>query len=224
MPNLNEWRWAVGLAVLSVIVARLPVLRWLVYPFDVLNTFVHEMSHGIATVLTGGSFRRFEIYPNTEGVAWTAGGIRWIVASAGYLGSALVGGGLLLLSARQINAPKVLLIFGIILTIASVLFVRNLFGIVAALVLCGGLIAAALKLEPRWNTLLLLFIAVQITLNALDSLWDLVRLSSFRRHVVSDAQIMQQATGVPALVWAILWSGLSLLILWQAIRWAYVRD
>ena len=223
MPNMNEWKWAVGLAVVSLILARLPILRWLVYPFDLLNTFVHELSHGVATVLTGGSFHRFEIYANTEGVALTRGGVRWIVASAGYLGSAVVGGLLLWLSARNVTAQKVLLVFGIILTITSVLFVRNFFGIMAALVLCGGLIAAALKLEPRWNTLLLLFIAVQITLNALDSLWDLVRLSSFRRHVVSDAQIMQQATGVPAIIWAIIWSGLSLLILWQAIRLAYVE-
>ncbi|KPL81169.1 M50 family metallopeptidase [Herpetosiphon geysericola] len=224
MLRNNELWIAIAIAVTSTIIARLPVLHWLVYPFELFNTFVHELGHGFATLLTGGKFDRFEVYANGEGVAWTAGGIRWIVASAGYLSSALVGGALLILSARGISANRVTLIIGIALFVLCGLFVRNLFGILVGVVLAGAFIAASYKLALHLNEWLLLILGVQTILNALDSLWDLLRLSSYRRHVTSDALIMQQATGVPAILWALVWSGIALLILWQAIRFAYFRD
>jgi hypothetical protein len=33
---------------------------------------------------------------------------------------------------------------------------------------------------------------------------------------------MQSATGVPAVVWALVWSSLAIVILWQAVRVAYL--
>lgn len=224
MPRNNDVWILIGLAVLSSVLARLPLLRMTVYPFQLFNTFVHELSHGFAALITGGSFRRFEVYANGEGVAWSAGGIRWIVASAGYIGSAIVGGTLLITVARGVPAEKIILGLGIGLGILCLLFVRNIFGIVAGLLIAAALIGVATQLAPRWNLGLLLFLTVQMCLNALDSLWDLLRLSSFHRSQVSDARIMQQATGIPAIVWAILWSAIALLILWQSVRLAYFRN
>ncbi|MDD3146729.1 MAG: M50 family metallopeptidase, partial [Candidatus Riflebacteria bacterium] len=59
----------------------------LVLPIKYLTVFFHELSHGLAAVLTGGSIVRIEVNANLGGVCWTAGGIRFIVISAGYLGS-----------------------------------------------------------------------------------------------------------------------------------------
>lgn len=224
MQRHNDLWILIGLAVLSSILARLPLLNLLVYPFQIFNTFIHELSHGLAAALTGGSFRRFEVYVNGEGVAWSAGGIRWIVASAGYIGSALFGGILLVIAARGVAAEKIILGLGIGLGILCVLFVRNIFGVLAGLVIAGALIGFATQLAPRWNVWLLLFLTVQMGLNALGSLWDLLQLSASFRSRTTDAQIMQQATGVPALVWALLWSGIALLILWQSVRLAYFRE
>jgi hypothetical protein len=44
-----------------------------------------------SAVITGGAFRRFEINPDLSGVAFSAGGVAWIISSAGYVGSALFG-------------------------------------------------------------------------------------------------------------------------------------
>jgi hypothetical protein len=223
MPRNNDLWILIGLALLSVVLARLPLLSLLVYPFKLFNTFIHEMSHALAALLTGGRVDRFEIYHDGSGVALVRGGWTWIVASAGYLGSALVGGLLLLLTARGVAPRTVLLALGVILAIMCLLFVRNPFGIVTGLLLVAALIAAATRLEPRWSGGLLLFLTVQMCLKALDSLWDLLRISSSLRDRATDAQIMQQATGVPSLVWALLWSAVALLILWQSVRMAYFK-
>ncbi|HYF61490.1 MAG TPA: M50 family metallopeptidase, partial [Herpetosiphonaceae bacterium] len=122
-------------------------------------------------------------------------------------------------------APRsVLLALGVVLAIMGLLFVRNLFGMLAGLALVAALIGAATKLEPRWSGALLLFLTVQMCLKSLDSLWDLLRIStSLRGRATTDAQIMQQITGVPGLVWALLWSAAALLILWQSVRIAYFK-
>ena len=223
MPRNNDLWILIGLAVASLVLARLPLLNLLVYPFELFNTFVHEISHALAALLTGGSVQRFEIYPNGSGVALVRGGITWIVASAGYLGSALVGSGLLLLVSRGVTPRTVLLVLGVGLLVMCVLFVRNIFGIVAGIGLTAALIGAATQLPPRLSAALLLFLTVQMCLKALDSLWDLLRISS-SSHRTSDAQIMRQVTGVPAIIWALLWSMAALLLLWQAVRWAYFRE
>src|SRR5690348_6920651 len=81
----------VGLGFLSVLLWNVPVLKLLFYPFRILNVFIHELSHGFAAAMTGGKFQRFVILPDL-GIAFSGGGMQWIVLSAGYLGSALFGG------------------------------------------------------------------------------------------------------------------------------------
>ena len=50
-------------------------------------TLVHELGHGLAAILTGGSFLYFEVFPNGGGLAHTSGGLRFVVIPAGYLGA-----------------------------------------------------------------------------------------------------------------------------------------
>jgi hypothetical protein len=221
--RLRELMLVLGMAFTSIVLWRVPIIGWLWYPFQVYGTFVHELSHGIATVLTGGEFRRFVVNPDLSGTATSAGGIRWIVVSAGYLGSAAFGGILTLLSASAVPARRVLVALGLILGILSLLFVRNLFGLAAGMVLTTLLVVAGRKLQELWADGLLLLLAVQMMLNAVDSVFGLVQLSALHGTTRTDAQIMAHATGIPAIAWAALWSLLSLVILLASLRVAYYR-
>jgi hypothetical protein len=225
---LADWRQrevllVLGLALATLLIWRLPGVGWLLYPFQVFGTFVHELSHGLAAILTGGQFARFLVRPDLSGTALSAGGIRWIVTSAGYLGSAIFGGVLTLLSASSVPARRVLFWLGVTLGIMSLLFVRNLFGLAAGAALAGLLIVAGRKLREPWADGLVLLLAVQMMLSALDSVADLVLISAVSGATRTDAQIMAQATGIPAMIWAVLWSGLSLAILLVSLRVAYRR-
>jgi hypothetical protein len=212
-----------GLAITTIVAARVPVVGWLLYPFAVYGTFVHELSHGLAAMLTGGAFQRFVVNPDLSGTAIAAGGIGWIVISAGYLGSTIFGGILTLLSASAVPARRVLVGLGLTLGVLTLLFVRNLFGLVAGVGLAALLFAAGRRLHETWADGLLLLLAVQMMLSALDSVFDLVQISAVRGTTRTDAQIMAQTTGIPAIAWAGLWSGLSLVILLISLRLAYRR-
>jgi hypothetical protein len=211
----------IALAVTSLVLMRVPLIGWLFYPFELFVTYIHEICHGLAALLTGGRFVQFTVAPNGSGQALTAGGWRWAISSAGYVGSALIGGLLLIVAASRGSAQGVLFWLGVLLGIACLIWARNLFGFGVGLLMAAALMAAGLRLGVDWSGLLLLFLAVQATLGALDSLFGLIQLSTFHRGVLTDAQIMAHSTGVPAVVWSILWSGLSLTILWQALRLAY---
>src|SRR5262245_57803720 len=165
----------VGLGFLSVLLWQVPVVKLLFYPFRLLDTFVHELSHGFAAGMTGGRFMKFEVNPLLSGRAWAYGGMTLIVASAGFLGTALFGGFLVLLTTASIPARVVLIGIGLLLGLLCLLFVANCFGIVAGWTLAGLLFVAGWQLDDEGAAAILLFLAVQMILASFDSLFDLVK-------------------------------------------------
>ena len=71
-----------------------------VVPLKILIVFFHEVSHAIATFLTGGEVISLSISANQGGVVWSRGGNRFITLTAGYLGSLMIGIGLLIAATR----------------------------------------------------------------------------------------------------------------------------
>ena len=71
-----------------------------VVPLKILIVFFHEASHAIATILTGGKVLSLSISANQGGEVWSQGGNRFITLTAGYLGSLLIGIGLLIAATR----------------------------------------------------------------------------------------------------------------------------
>jgi hypothetical protein len=229
MPREDElFQGEIGLVLLLSIVSvalwRVPIIGLLFYPFHIFGTFIHELSHGLAAMLTGGEFRRFVVNLDQSGTAWSVGGIRWIITSAGYVGSALFGGLLIIISARDVPSHYVLTALGIALGVLCLIFVRNLFGVAAGLILAGLLIYAGEQLQSDWADLLLLLLAVQMALHALNSVFNLVWLSTNQAGVRTDAQIMQDITHIPAPFWALIWTVLSCGILVLALRTAYYQS
>ncbi|PDV97923.1 M50 family metallopeptidase [Candidatus Chloroploca asiatica] len=204
-----------GLSLLLTVLWRVPILGWLLYPLRLLDTFVHEMSHGVAAIMTGGRFERFVVYPNREGLAHIRGGNRFVVVSAGYLGPALLGGALILLSATDLAEQMILMGLGLGLALLCLRFVRNLFGMVAGLLLASSLIAAGWYLSPQPASWLFLLLMMHLPLSAANSLVDLMRLSVRRSHREqrTDAEVLAEMTHLPALVWALFWFILALIIM-----------
>jgi len=214
----RHWRDLLLLALALIVLWHLPWLGWLVYPFRLFGTFVHELSHGLAAVATGGDFQRFSVHPDLSGLAWSAGGIRVIVASAGYIGSAIFGGVLITLHARWLSARALLLGMGIVFGMLCLLFVRNLFGIASALVLTAAMVYAGLKFTEPWRDALVKVLALQLILDGYNSLFTVLRLSGNGSR--TDADAMAQLTWLPASFWAVLWILASTTILFFVLRFA----
>lgn len=201
--------------IFTLILRHIPVLRWLVYPFQLFVTLVHELSHGLAALLTGGRFLQFTMASDSSGMAATAGGWRWVIIPAGYLGAAVFGGLLLVFTLRSTQERRrwLAVSLGLFFALTTILFARNL-----AAVTVGSISAFAL-LALGWYgpPLLLLFglnlLAIQSILNAIDSLLGLTRLNAGPFQLPNDAQAMANLTHIPALFWAAFWSLTAVTIL-----------
>jgi peptidase M50B-like protein len=221
-------------ATISVLLWFIPFAEFLTYPFRIFVTFIHEGGHALAALLTGNSVASLSVAMNGSGETYTTqGGLisQVIVSSAGYLGSMAFGGLLLVLIRKAIAARLMLLgsaIFVFTLTMIYGLF-KPLFSIdawsgIPFTLFAGTAISVGLVLIARFATARVAafftsFLAVQCVLNALFDLKTVFFLSNpFGPRVATDAVNMANATGIPALFWAVIWIALALGVLWFAMR------
>jgi len=105
----------------------IPIVAAVTMPFRNLGIFVHEMGHGLFTLLTGGSFLWFQMEMMKGGVAVTAGGIRAFTLTGGLLAPALFGALLLQASTRVVNIKRVLMIMASFFLIGVFYMIKPLF-------------------------------------------------------------------------------------------------
>jgi hypothetical protein len=181
-----------------------------VYPLKLLVVFFHELSHGLAAIVTGGRIVGIELVPQEGGLCRTAGGSRFLVLSAGYLGSLVWGGVILLLAAKSRQDRKITLALGLVLLGTAVLWVRPMISFAMAFALLAGaaLVGASRLLSPGVNDFLLRLVGLTSLFYAVfDIQDDILR----RPHLTeSDAAQLAALTGIPTLVWGVIWMGLAL--------------
>jgi hypothetical protein len=94
----------------SLLLWNLPFGGVLLYPFKLLATWLHEMSHGIVMLVTGNGLDRVTIYRDTSGLAHAGGEAGPIalafIATAGYMGTALWGALLLVVLRPHTRAAR----------------------------------------------------------------------------------------------------------------------
>lgn len=225
----------IGLAgLVTLLIAFIPWLSWLNYPFRLLLTIVHELGHGLAALLTGGEFRGFVIYPSGAGLAFTAGGWRWVIIPAGYVGVALFGAVLILLGRSHWWSRLALGLMGTTMiwlsvwygvpTILSIDLLIGLLTTISGLVFGSFFVWVALKAAPGWIVFLLHLVAIQAGLTAFSDLMVVMGLSlNFFNAPANDARSMAEMTFIPAIVWAVLWVGLAAVLIGGAIWMTWVQ-
>lgn len=184
--------------------------RPLMIPLVYLNTHVHELAHVLAAMASGGRAEHIKVFANGAGVAPIYGGILPIVASAGYVGASMVGGAMIAASRTEKHSRLSLQLLGGSLAVSSVVFVRgDLVGWVAGALWAAVLLVGAKKLSGEGLGFAVAFLGVQQCLTSAHALLVLYDISA-TTDMHSDAKIMEQATGLPDVVWAGLWILLSL--------------
>ncbi len=186
-----------------------------VYPFRLFVVFLHEISHGLAAVATGGAIVSIAISPDEGGVCLTRGGWPFLVLNAGYLGSLLFGALFLLLGARRRSAAPVVASIGAFTLVATLLYVRSVFGFVYCVLAGLALLLVATKLPGEVSEIVLAAIGA---MSALYAIADMVSDAVVRQVAASDASQLAQATGLPALLWGVLWIAASVVTLAAVAR------
>ncbi len=213
-----------------------PFANYIVYPLQLFATFVHEGSHVLAALMTGGSVQSLTVSPDTSGAvlsvtnSWLS---QMITSSAGYLGTTFFGILLLVWMRYNFSARKALYFTSGFVAVMTAVFgfaapAWNFFsaqvsiGSVAFTVISGaalsaGLFALAKFAELKWVNFALAFLAVQCLLNSVFSLKTLFIISAMTDSH-SDAMNMQEATGLPAVAWVVIWIVLSLVMISVGLR------
>jgi hypothetical protein len=193
-------------------------LRFLLLPLIYFNTYVHELSHAFATLLTGGNVREMKIFADGSGVTLSVGGIGFVLASAGYVGSAIVGGLLVYCSRTVKGAKQMLLVAAAFIGFGMFLFVRgDTVGVLAGIGWLAALLAAAFFFEGPAAVFAAQFLGVQQCLTSVFAFLVLIRVTNGDLGH-SDATNMQDMTHVPAIVWSLLWMALGIAAIGIGLR------
>jgi len=191
-----------------------------VLPLKLFVVFLHEISHGIAAIATGGRIDRIVINMNEGGACYCGGGSPFVTLSAGYLGSLAWGLLLVWLARFDRRAHWTAAAVGAATGLITLFFVRSLFGFVFGLAFAGALLIAARFLSGRWNARILYALGLTSALYAiLDIKSDVLERSGLQ----SDARMLADLTGVPTLVWGVLWIGIALGVVYLVSRRALRR-
>lgn len=220
-----------GLALLVVVILwNVPFFSTLLYPLRLFVTFIHEVGHIIAAVLTGGQPQGFVVYSNGAGVAYTAGGLRAVILPAGYIGTALFGASLFYIANIWEKTRVITRVLSYSLIGFSVIFtLPNLFGGLLALTI--GVVSGLLLLElsrrgsDNFNLLVLNVLAMITGLNAVLDVFHIVENPDVRGVVNNDAAAFSQqfAPWIPASVWALIWAAAAVALLAGAVYFSVIR-
>ena len=192
-----------------------------VYPLKVFVVLLHEISHAMIAVATGGTIERIVLDPNQGGACYCPGGNAFLTLSAGYLGS--LAWGALLISAGQmkrINSRLVTGAVGLRVVGLTLAYVRSTFGFWFGLAFGSVLFLGALRLSAAVNQGILLTLGLTSCLYAiLDIKSDVLDRPELR----SDAAMLGELTGIHTVVWGGLWITVAVLASAWLFQWSYRR-
>jgi hypothetical protein len=202
----------IAITTAAFILAYIPILN---IPFTWFTTFFHEISHGLMAVLTGGEVHSINLHLRGSGLCTSSGGIRFLVTFAGYPG-AVFWGFLLYLMADEVshkNTNILACMMAGLIAIVALLWGSGLitWGIMAFMLV---VLLSIIKLqEATLMKTALKFIGIYVLLDAIR--FPLYLIDG--RHF-GDGATMSNLTGLPEIVWVIIWLGIGvggLLILWR---------
>lgn len=204
-----------------ILISVLVFVLWntpVVFPLKVLVVFMHELSHGLAAVVTGGSIEAISLSVQEGGHAITRGGNGFVILSSGYLGSLLLGV-LLLLVAIKTHADRALLgLFGSVTLLVTVLYIRDLFPLIFCGVTGVAMVATSRYLSRPINDFVLRVIGLSSLIYVpYDIFSDTIARSGLR----SDAYMLAEQYGGPTMLWGGLWLVLSLAVVWFCLRYTF---
>lgn len=203
----TQWREVISLVIIMTITLML-WNTWAVYPLKLMVVFFHEFSQGLMGLLTGGKITAMSITPAMQGEIQIEGGHPLSILLAGYWGSLAWGIGLYILALKWSRASWINTALGVLIYTVAVAYVSPFtMGFAAAALSGAGMVFAAIKLPDFINRILIKVIALT---NCLYALFDVRSAATGASSLQSDADRLAELTGVPAVLWGLLWIGIAL--------------
>jgi len=178
-----------------------------------VGTYHHELCHGIASLATGGEFHKFHVHPSGNGLCITSGGNRYLTVAAGYVGTVLAGAILLAQSINYLPAVVLLQIMTLLLAL-STLKAGDLHTAAIGITVAAALGASSVLFPNAWMTRFLMnFLGVLLVWQGIAALKVLLIVSATKEGTGSDAEVLGALTNKHPLFWALVLSGIAIVIL-----------
>jgi hypothetical protein len=213
------------LLVVVLIAAALAVPRASWRWFGLFTTLVHELGHAVAALLTGRLVTGIHVNRDHSGSAASRGRPGFGAAFSGFFGypsPAIVG--FALVAAVFGGYTRAALLVGTVAIVATLLFIRNLFGALVVVVASAACAALWLWATPAVQSIALLAVGVALLVGAVRGLATVVgvHVARRRRLPTSDAWLLAQQTGIPSFLWLLGFAVVIGACLWGVRRQASV--
>ncbi|MFE9652883.1 M50 family metallopeptidase [Micromonospora sp. NPDC006431] len=195
---------------LAVVATRVP---WRIARNAV--TIAHEGGHALTALLTGRKLRGIRLHSDTSGLTLSAGrptgpGMIFTLLS-GYVAPSLVGlAGAWLLAGNRIT---LLLWVAVVLLLAMLVMIRNVFGVLSLLATGGVVLAVSWYASPQVQAAFAWASVWFLLLGGVRPVVELQRLRSRGRMPESDADQLARLTPFPALFWVTVFGLVNLAVL-----------
>jgi len=208
---------------LILIYAALICFFWnsaVLYPFRLLIVYVHEMCHGIATILTDGKTLSIEVSENESGLHYGQGGNRIFILCAGYLGTSLFGA-LLIIASQQVAMINTACWMLVAIFLVFLPKSKTLLAALLNIGFCLVLIGAWWFLEGVILPYIVTFFGVMSSITSIDHIY-----STAIRHEIrgSDAHQTEKVTGIDSRVVGVLWMVISIGMMTGAVLFGILTN
>lgn len=180
-------------------------------PIKLMVVLLHEMSHGLMALATGGSVEDIVITPNEGGACETAGGNVFLIVSSGYLGSMFFGGLILSASRSRARSTMVYALIAFLLFAASFTVVQDGYSRRFALSVAAAAILVGAFAPGFITCFILRAVGTVSSLYAIVDIYnDILSRTAQTGRVQSDAAALAEITGISAVAIGLGWLLLSL--------------
>jgi len=185
------------------IIRKIPIVS---IPFNWLESYFHEIGHGLAAIVTGGAIIRIQLFADGAGLCTTQGGSAFFISFFGYAGAILWGGLIYSFAGQHQRLAQFFSAFIILLLSASILlWVRDLLTII---ILASLITMFIMTIKLKRLTMLQKFVQLLGIIVLLNSLFSPLYLLDGRN--LGDGATLSSSTGIPEVLWVTIWSGLAL--------------
>lgn len=216
-----------------LLILILVLILWntpVIYPLKIFAVYLHELGHAFMAIIFGSKVTDFKVNIDQSGhvitsvKGWFPG---FMVASGGYLGSVLFALAILYLGRTKLKkyVPGTL---AIILLVVSIRYFSLSFTLIYSVIFAVAIILLYMLQNERINAWVIDILGISSAAYAVyDTFVDTVLLQlSIHFNLIkgwngaqpeTDAVQLQKMTGVPAIVWGIIWLLIALAVLYLAL-------
>jgi|TARA_B110000908_G_scaffold166908_1_gene218889 hypothetical protein len=195
----------------GAIIRQIPIVS---IPFNWLETYFHEISHGLAAIATGGTIIKLQLFANGSGLCTTQGGSAFFISFFGYAGAILWGGLIYSLAGHHQRLAQFFSGFVIFLLSASILLWAR--DILTIIILAALLTMFIMTIKLKKLKMLQKFVQLLGIIVLLNSMFSPLYLLDGRS--LGDGATLSASTAIPEILWVTIWLLLALTMVFLLSR------